>query len=255
MTSLESARLKLARALEHLKAIERCIRRYAARNPYKVITESDGKETLHIAEHPPDTIAILAGEMVYQLRSALDHLAFDLVKANQTSTTLPTDWEENCCFPLWTKNPKKPPAYNCFNSSLPGITKAAFAFIESVQPYHRLGTANALRLLAKLSNVDKHRHLNVTVPQVVHREVLTTIHGTISVARGGLKHGAEIEPRVPPQPYPTVDLKRSLASYVTFDEPTVGQASTLEVQHVLHVCLEQVQTTIIPMFDQILNNP
>jgi hypothetical protein len=47
-------------------------------------------------------------------------------------------------------------------------------------------------------------------------------------------------------------VKRSIAAYVTFDEPTVGEASRLNVEDVLQVCLEQVETVIIPAFDQFL---
>jgi len=80
----------------------------------------------------------MAGEVLYQLRSTLDHLAFDLVKLNRIGTPLPSEWEENCCFPLWIDPLTKPPFYNCFKSCLPNISKAAFAFIESVQPYKTL---------------------------------------------------------------------------------------------------------------------
>lgn len=256
LTEVDSAKSKLLRAREHFSAIREHIRGYTASEPYKVITEPNGEETLHVTEQPPSDIAILAGEIVYQLRSALDHLAFGLVKLNRTGISLPLGWEQDCEFPLRFELPKrvtKPPVpQTYFTKVLPGITRSAFTFIESVQPYRRHGAANALRILASLSNVDKHRHLNVTVPQVVHHEVLRTAHGSVAVSRGGLKHGAEIKPRVPPQPYPTVDLKRSFAAYVTFDEPTVGDAATLEVEHVLQVCFEQIETVIIPTFEQLL---
>jgi hypothetical protein len=247
-----SAKLKIIRASEHLKAIKRCIRTYVRSKSYEIVTDSNGKETLHITKVPPDPIAILAGEMIHQLRSSLDHLAFDLVKANQTNIALSPKWGERCCFPMWVKTPKTPPVYNCnCFDVLPGITKAAFTFIESVQPYNRGDCASALRSLAVLSNIDKHRHLNVTVTNIVTREVLRTAQGRIGLSRSGLKHGAEIK-HVLPQPQPTVDVKISIAAYVTFDEPTIGQASRLGVEDLLQVCLDQVETVIVPAFNQFL---
>jgi hypothetical protein len=184
---------------------------------------------------------------VYQIRSALDHLAFNLVKLNPSGITLPADWEEHCLFPLWLKPPKKAPVYNCFQHTLPGITKGAFSFIEGVQPYHSgPGAHNALRIIAQLSNVDKHRHLNITVPKVAVHEVATLTGGIESAStRGGFRHGAKIEPST--EDY--VDVQRRFTPYITFDEPTVGDGpATLEVEHVLEVCLQQVETVIITAF-------
>lgn len=248
----ESARLKLIRATKHLHAIESCVGAYSRRNPCKPVEHSDGKETLDITEQPPSDIAVLAGEMVYQLRSALDHMAFDLVKFNASNIQLPADWEEQCCFPLRLRVPKETPVYNCFSRILPGISEQAFAFIERVQPYYRVGTGNALRLLAELSNVDKHRHLNVTVPKAAQYEQIKLTGGwDSSSVRGGLKHGGEVYP-----PSARNDMERKFLPYITFDEPTVGQGpDTLEVEHVLKVILDQVETVIVPTFEKLLHQP
>jgi hypothetical protein len=257
MDALDSANLKLIRALEHINAIEQYSRRYARRKPHIIVTDAKGRETADIRKAPPDDIAVIAGEALYQLRSALDHLAFDLVKLNRVGTPLPPKWEGKCSFPLWTDPPKKPPAYNCFEKQLPNISKAAFGFIESVQPYHKRSTSTitvpkTIGWLAHLSNIDKHRHLNVIETNLLHREVLTTIHGSISVARSGLKHGAEIQPRVRPQPYPTVNVKRRYTVYVAFKEPAIGDGDMFSVQELLQLCLQAIETEIIPAFDQLL---
>src|SRR4029077_5489270 len=89
-------------------------------------------------------IAILAGEIVYQARSALDHLAYELVKLNRTGGILPANWVKNCSFPMFFDIPNdlikrgdtNPPLpYNCFESKLPNISQEAFDYIESLQPY------------------------------------------------------------------------------------------------------------------------
>src|SRR5208283_1945858 len=101
---------------------------------------SDGKEYLNIRKAPPTEISILAGEIVYQIRSALDHLVFDLIKVNPAILSIDPEWFEHCEFPLRTKIAvgKQPPLpQKDFSRPLPGISPTAFAFIESVQPYNR----------------------------------------------------------------------------------------------------------------------
>jgi hypothetical protein len=170
---MESANLKLVRAQEHILAIRNINEDYTEREPNVIIKHPDGSNELKFIESPPDAISVLAGECIYQIRSALDHLAFQLVKLNRGGGTLPPDWEEKCAFPLRVKLPKKTPVFNCFEGTLPGITVQAFTFIESVQPYNR-GEVNAyLGRLAILSNIDKHRHLHVTKPQAHRRDEAT----------------------------------------------------------------------------------
>ncbi len=266
ITALDSANLKLIRVSEHIKAIKRYRRGYARRKPHKILTDAKGKETADISKAPPHDIAIIAGEALYQLRSTLDHLAFDLVKLNATRIQLPSNWQKRCEFPLLTCVPTKgnPPVpcklplpYNYFSNILPGITKTAFAFIESLQPYNK-GSASVIRTptilgwLANLSNIDKHRHLSVIETNLSHSEVLTTTHGTISVARSGLKHGAEIQPRVRPQPYPTVNVKRRFTVYIAFKEPSIANGTMFSVQEVLQFCLQAIKKDIIPAFAQLL---
>jgi hypothetical protein len=266
ISGLESARLKLIRASKHLHALERRIGAYARTDSHRLIVDPNGKETVHIGNQPSPEIAILAGEVVYQLRSALDHLAFDLVKvsANAKGIILPVGWEKRCEFPLLLTIPTKgnPPVpcktlpRDWFNKILPGISTAAFTIIESLQPYHRVGTANVLRLLTDLSNIDKHRYLHVTVAKVAVYRHYQLRDGTIlDSGRGGFEHGAQIEP--PDQSiYGVVDVKTRLLPYVTFDEPAVGDGvATLEVESVLKICLQQITDFVIPAFDKLINNP
>ena len=204
ISGLDSASLKIVRAKEHLEAIKKIIRSLASANSYEIVKDASGKEKIHFLIQPPPQIAILAGEVVYQLRSALDHLAFDLVQCNASNITLPTNWCKLCDFPLWPtisdamirRGYTHPPLpYNCFTKSLPGISKAAFEFIEGVQPY-RSGTGphNVMRLIAQLSNIDRHRYLNVTLPKATQYHYLVLTEGRqYAYGRGGLKDGCTPE--------------------------------------------------------------
>jgi hypothetical protein len=263
---LQSAQLKIWRAAEHLRALNKAVHTYAGTDLHKLIPKRERLETLNISVEPPPQIGVLVGEIVYQLRSALDHLAFSLVQLNPHNVALPNGWEKRCAFPLFLKIPThgQPPvphalpvAYRVFEQTLPGITNAAYAFIESVQPYYGLGTANALKVLTELSNIDKHRHLNITVTKVAVKRHYELDDGTtLDSVRGGFKHGTDIEFENPGDIGNIIGEKRSLHPYVTFAEPTVGSGvATLEVENVLEVCAQQIREVIVPSFSGFLNNP
>ena len=264
ISGVESAHLKVIRADQHIDALKAILRDATGDDSYKIIKDANGKETVEFVGSLAPDIAVLIGEILYQFRSALDHLAFDLVKLNAGKIQFPVNWEERCSFPLKLKPPKgipKPPVpygHESFNV-LPAISKEAFTFIESVQPYYRRpGTSNVLRLVAQLSNIDKHRHLNVTIRKAAIRQHLKLASGAVfTYGRGGLKHGAEIDPVATHyKADDIVDVQRSVASYVTFDEPTVGKGTdSLEVEHVLEVCGKEIKSIIIPAFTHFLQNP
>jgi hypothetical protein len=266
---LVSAKLKLARATKHLKAIKRCIATYAASRPYK-FTNAKGHKTgtLTITREPPPEISILAGEMVYQMRSALDHLAFDLVKRNSTGVALPPTWFKRCEFPLYITVPirikaKKgnpsvphttPVPYSVFTNTLPGISKQAFTFIEGVQPYYRRASINsALNFLAELSNIDKHRHLNVVYARVRESHTVRFASGLRSRGHQALDRGAKLPTETgwnkSDRP---VYVNRRLQAFVAFKESALGGASTFAVEYLLELILKELQTLIIPAFEKLI---
>lgn len=257
ITGIDSAVAKVIRAKKHLDEINSVIADVTSgAGAYETIEDANGKETINFLIEPPLDVAILAGEIVYQLRSAIDHLAFELVKYNPSGIVLPVKWEERALFPLWITPPKNA-TYNCFNSVLPGITKPAFEFIESLQPYHSgPGHHNVMAIIAKLSNVDKHRHLNAILPRVAVRQDFKSAKGLHSTSVvGGFQHGAEVPifTHDRGEGDPMVDMKRSFLPYVTFEELTIGAGpASLEAQNVLEVCVESVTSVVIPAFIQFL---
>jgi len=257
VSGLNSAVAKVIRAKKHLDEIDRIIVDITSKaGAYEIIQDAHGKETVNFLIEPPLDVAILAGEIVYQLRSAIDHLAFELVKSNPSGIVLPPKWDGRALFPLWITSPKHT-TYNCFDSVLPGITKPAFAFIESLQPYHSgPGHHNVMAIIAKLSNIDKHRHLNAILPRVAIRQDFNSARGLHSASVvGGLQQGAEV-PSITldrGESDPIVDMKRSFLPYVTFEEIAIGAGpASLESQQVLEFCVESIKRIVIPAFIQLL---
>jgi hypothetical protein len=115
-----------------------------------------------------------------------------------------------------------------------------------------------MAIIAKLSNIDKHRHLNPILPRFAVRQDFESARGLRStVIIGGFKHGAEVQSATMNRPGdPIVDMKLSFLPYVTFEEIAIGAGpATLEAQNVLQLCTETVKNIIIPAFMQLLKNP
>lgn len=80
---LQGVRLKLERAEEHLVTLDYQIIGFLEREPYQVSYQrkSDGSEhvyRVHINESPPLEFGILIGDCLQNMRTALDHLVWQL---------------------------------------------------------------------------------------------------------------------------------------------------------------------------------
>jgi hypothetical protein len=84
---LDGAWLKRNRASEHFKTLNDEVAASRERNPYRLRPiEFDPKEgryplRIEVVEEPPARWGVLAGEFFYDLRSALDNLAWQLALA------------------------------------------------------------------------------------------------------------------------------------------------------------------------------
>jgi hypothetical protein len=268
ISGLESARLKIDRVAVHLNDVRNILRNYLGSEPNAITVHPDGSKDLNFIRDIPTSIPIIAGEIIYQLRSALDHLTFDLVKLNSLSVQLPKRWEERCQFPLLLNVPAKgtppvplnlPLAYNHFED-LPGISKEAFAFIESTQPYNGGDVALGLRYLASLSNIDKHRYPHITKPHAFRRDEHTVRY------RGGIYHGSrEIRvddgtktqsPGDSEMEILHVQVDGVFTPFVSFDESALGpNAPNLAVEDVLQSCLDAVDLGIVSTFAEFMKKP
>ncbi len=196
---------------------------------------------------------MLAGELIYQLRSALDHLAFDVVERNLSGATLPPKWEEDCQFPIWIKPLKPgqtiPQPLGAFKN-LPGISIEAHTIIERAQPYYRVGAVNnCLRFLAHLSNIDKHRRFALTRTRAQVRYDVLHKSGITGYSMETLEHGAEIPPPYEWKDDPIVQVDRSTELKITFNErSTLGDATDVPIETLLETIVGEIfGGVIIPL--------
>lgn len=98
---------------------------------------------------PPMRLFTLVGECLHNLRSALDHLAWQLVLENGGQPTLKTT------YPVLRRTPKAPLAV------AGGVSDAAIAVIEESQPYQWASEwqHHPLYMLHDLARKDRHRHV------------------------------------------------------------------------------------------------
>ncbi|MGA3325742.1 MAG: hypothetical protein ABSF45_14820 [Terriglobia bacterium] len=257
---MKSAKFKLLRAAKHLRAIKRCISAYGASEPHKIIAKSKGKKKLNIPAPPPKEVSLIAGEMVYQMRSALDHLAFEVIKLNPRIATISPKWDTHCEFPLRVllpKNCSSPIAKSAFSRELPGISDKAFAFIESVQPYYSSGGINnCLRFLFHLSNIDKHRRMNLVRTRVRKNEIIRFSSGLTSRSTQALDHGTMIEPSSGwNESDKPVYVNRRFRPFVAFNERHyLGDATDLPVDYLLKLILDQINLVIVPAFERFIKD-
>jgi hypothetical protein len=130
------------------------MKRFRARSgSYEIATSDDAATGLREwkvvrADPLPSSLSLSAGDVIHNLRSALDHLIYQLVIANGGKPDTST------AFPLWRTK-----ALYMANrpGSAKGISEAAFDVLHGLRPYKRGNPS--LWALHRLDIIDKHRLL------------------------------------------------------------------------------------------------
>src|SRR5258708_574746 len=84
MNRVDLIRPKTKRAYKHIRELQTAILAFKATNPHEVSAKRDPQTRkviyyVHKADPLPDDIALIAGDALQNLRSAVDHLAYQLV--------------------------------------------------------------------------------------------------------------------------------------------------------------------------------
>jgi hypothetical protein len=147
-------RVKVDRARKHISDLQAGIRIFMDSDPYVVGTKPDPQIADSIkyyilrVRRTPNSILLISGDILFNLRAALDHLAWQLAVANGESPTRHT------CFPIFDDVAR----YKTMDTrKLKGMSHAALDAISATTPYH--GGNDTLWRLQRLNNIDKHRFL------------------------------------------------------------------------------------------------
>jgi hypothetical protein len=162
---MTSAALKIAHADRHLEEVTEAIGVFLQSVDVgfqDVLDESTGEwvwRTSKTAPAPPPALSVIVGDLLYDARSALDHVAWELVKRTGAEP------DENTAFPIHTDEARYRSAVG---RRTRGMTDEMVGAIERWQPWRVPNPPAApLAWLQALSNIDKHRHLHLTVAAVI----------------------------------------------------------------------------------------
>ena len=224
LSAVEAIRLKVNRAHDQTRVLAdaEAAYVYAEPCPYRVLraVKADFTEHVHYLRldvEVPLAFSILLGEIVYNLRSALDQCIFQLSLDN-------TGVEKKVTmFPIFARNGeyRKKGAWR-----IKFIGDGPRTLIESLQPYpdRILPIHHSLLDLNNLANADKHR--------AVHLWGLSFGSGKMEVAAGAridptgfgkvLHDGAEIFRVFPESPTDQIQVRGSVSATVSIKNPTAA---------------------------------
>jgi hypothetical protein len=147
-------RVKVERAKKHISDLEVGIQAFRDSQPYTIEIKPNPKtgENVHYISsirEIPSVIAVTTGDILYNLRAALDHLAYQLawVKGTRDKGILGRTY-----FPIFDSAKK----YKTGKSGkVEGLSQAAIDAIDATEPYK--GGNDTLWQLHRLNIIDKHR--------------------------------------------------------------------------------------------------
>lgn len=162
MPSLDGAKLKLDRAREHLNSLGTEISLFLSREPYAAYVDMDEESReirfgIEVRERPDARLSVVIGEILHNLRSCLDHAAWELV-SHEGGTP-----HSRTSFPIYLR----PPGFDTELIStrrrvgaLVGFNAGSVALLKSLQPFSTgEDTLSPLWQLHELNNFDKHCQL------------------------------------------------------------------------------------------------
>jgi hypothetical protein len=171
---LDGAFKRVNRADVHIRELRELIERFRQQNEDKIAAQKrfdakqlalkPGQKLTGVERNPlpdlPEDVPIIVGEVIYNLRAALDYLIYELAIKDSGSPKSGTQFpvEDVKSDP---KNPRRgfdARAREC----LTGVNPVHVEAIEALQPY---AGNRWLKILREISNPDKHRQLTVVAGQ------------------------------------------------------------------------------------------
>jgi len=147
---------KLQRAKEHISRTEAEVRSYFDSKPYLLVSEPQsepGRMVARVKGDPkplPANLPLMIGGAVHNLRSSLDHLAWQAVGSPTADTAFPFFRDD--------RRPAPKDLRNLVGTKLKGASNQVISAVIALEPYSG-GKGDALWKLHQLDIFDKHRLL------------------------------------------------------------------------------------------------
>jgi hypothetical protein len=269
--STAGCRAKVRRAEYHLEVLEGEIGSFRDLHPVRFTVDRDLEKSSYVFRvwdiaEPDAAWGLLVGDCFHNARSALDHLAYQLVILN-LGRDLTDDEARRVMFPIY-ETPKLYTAYGA--GRVADLRIVDRARIEILQSYHAWDEGiwgpdqmpgppapvpSYLSLLSRLDNSDKHRTIQ-PVWLAAGLGGLPKDWAEVRITGGGttdspLNDGAEIGrwffDGTPPEPPAEMDVERYFAIQVSLWQPFFAT----RVQRILGNCITAV-TMVLDMFEPCL---
>ena len=153
---MDDATLKVDWAETHIEELDSSLNAFLETSPYKVLPKRDPKSKeirYYLAEKRdvPSEIRLLTGDILQNLRTALDYAVCALVENNGGRITGGTG------FPVFDESPSTPEDEARLLGKMKGARDEVIDYVRAVKPYKT--TNYAIWRLHRLNIIDKHRLL------------------------------------------------------------------------------------------------
>jgi hypothetical protein len=248
--------LKLSRAEEHFNTFKLEVKEWKDSGPYVMSRKSDAGGRRHsqiiqiIKPAPVDRWALIAGDVVHNLRSVLDNLIYAI--AVRESGRNPPPKARDLQFPVAS-------TFERFEDKrrrrIATLSDKVQTRIERAQPYNRPHpqVPPLLALLSELDNLDKHNLLNVVISNVAGGKFSFTSSaqdGPFKPAEvghhsGPVESGAELAYFTCDPPSRDVDYRHEadIVISIAHSAGPLGNTTT-ELGYVLEVLAEEVRMIV-----------
>jgi hypothetical protein len=149
---------KIKRANTHIEEFQTALDAFKKTKPYQISGKRDTKTREFIyyvikADPIPPDLSVISGDVLQNLRTALDYLIVSLIHAHSG----PTADISKCGFPIFDEVPTTKDDESFFAGKVKGMKNEAKELLRTLKPYK--GGDDALWRLHALNNRDKHRLL------------------------------------------------------------------------------------------------
>lgn len=248
MPYITGARLKVKRARKHLNELNRKVGAFLDRHPDRFSRQLDPNDFRYFIYKippnpaPPGTFGPVFGDVVANLRSALDHIAWNLALLNLEREGADREPYWATAFPLILNTTSG--SIDRFYRLLEDVLPDAVPDIIDLQPCHRDHPANTeLAILDALWNADKHR-VNVTIPARQFVPIFSGTGGRVDTLYDGTRLM-----RVTLASKPEENLEPYIATEVLFEIPKT--TTRIGLNH-LELIYKAVSEDVLPRFTRFL---
>jgi hypothetical protein len=259
-----SHRIKLSRAREHQETLNEHVRRYL--NGHRTRTEIDPQASearAHLVKPDEPPWGPVIGDCLYNLRSVLDHIVFELAEAASPSP-LPKKIAESSMWPV-AKTPSDFNKGGIAAKRVQGVSPGARTIIEDLQPYkYTQGSVAGLvedpiLVLDKLANIDKHRALHLVtvnalagIGGIVEPRADCVLRGPVEWCNPETFENDAVLGRVPIEitgPSPKVNMGAQVEFFVVLNESTALRWDIVDlIQHLIGY----IERTVLPSLEALL---